>query len=140
MESVHTRSANGLLFVQIHDGDSLCEYGIAPDLLPIDKVEVWTHEFSERAVHSAILDEIRTVAKVPIAIAYITHKCFFRIPHLMVSLHTPSILRVTDIQGRLDESFVLTPNAFENLLIFTRKSSDRSNKISNTRSASFNFY
>jgi hypothetical protein len=104
--------------VRIHDSDSLCEYGITPDLLPIDELDVWVHEFSERAVHLAIGDAMQITAILPINLSLIAQKCFFRVPHLMVSLHTISILRVEDIKGKIDESFVLTPDTFESLLTF----------------------
>ncbi|UCH38287.1 MAG: hypothetical protein JSV76_03795 [Candidatus Bathyarchaeota archaeon] len=116
--SVHTRFVEDLLIVRIHDGDSLCEYGITPDLLPIDELDVWVHEFSERTVHLAIGDAMQITAILPITLSLIAQKCFFRVPHLMVSLHTISILRVEDIKGKIDESFVLAPDTFERLLTF----------------------
>lgn len=116
--SVHIRYVEDLLLVEIHDGHSLCEYGISPDLLPIDELDVWVHEFSERAVHSAIVDKINTITKLPVTISIIPQKCFFRVPHLMVSLHTLSILRVEDVNRTIDERFVLMPDVFENLLTF----------------------
>jgi hypothetical protein len=132
--SVHIRYVGDLLLVRIHDGHSLCEYGINPDLLPIDELDLWVHEFSEHAVHSAIVDEIHTITKLPITISLISQKCFFRVPHLMVSLHTLSILRVEDVTGTIDERFVLMPNAFETLLTFKGKCesteiSDRSSSV-----------
>jgi hypothetical protein len=117
----------------------MCDYGIAPDLVPIDEIDVWVHEFSERAVHLAIVDEMRIITKIPIAISFIPRKSFFRVPHLLVSLHTISILRIKNIQETIDERLVLTPDAFENLLIF--KGESECTEISNQDpTKSFMFY
>lgn len=96
-----------LLIVAIDDGESLHKYGIDTQFLPIDDLQMWTHEFSERTLH-----ELTQGGCLPIAITTVPGSILFRIHHLLVSLHTPSILRVVDENGVTLRRQVLHPDEF----------------------------
>lgn len=105
------RRENELLIVTIDDGESVHKYGVDTQFLPIDDVQMWTHEFSERTLH-----ELTQGGCLPIAIMTLPGSILFRIHHLLVSLHTPSILRIIDEQGITLRRQVLQPDEFANVI------------------------
>jgi hypothetical protein len=100
-----------LLIVAIDDGDGIHKYGVDTEFLPIDDVSMWTHEFSERTLH-----ELTHGGCLPIAITTLPGSILFRIHHLLVSLHTPSILRIVDESGATLRRQVLQPDEFANVI------------------------
>jgi hypothetical protein len=100
-----------LLIVAIDDGDSVHKYGVDTEFLPIDDLQMWTHEFSERTLH-----ELTHGGCLPISITMIPGSIRFRIHHLLVSLHTPSILRIVDDTGATLRRQVLAPDEFANMI------------------------
>jgi len=100
-----------LLIVAIDDGDSVHKYGVDTEFLPIDDLQMWTHEFSERTLH-----ELTHGGCLPIAITMIPGSIRFRIHHLLVSLHTPSILRIVDETGATLRRQVLDPDEFATMI------------------------
>ena len=103
----HAHREDQLLIVAIDDGDSIHKYGVDTEFLPIDDLQMWTHEFSERTLH-----ELTHGGCLPIAITTLPGSILFRIHHLMVSLHTPSIPRIVDETGATLRRLVLQPDAF----------------------------
>jgi len=72
---------------------------------------MWTHEFSEMTIH-----EITNGGHLPISITIFPTQIPFRIHHLMVSLHTPSIIRFVDGNGKTIKRKFLTPEEFDNMI------------------------
>jgi hypothetical protein len=112
VDSVNVRMDEGLTFVSIDDGKTHCEYGLTPNLIPIDEVDLWVHEFSELSIHNALINIQPTSMKIPISISIVAGQCLFRVPHLMVSFHTHSVLRVKRY-FEPDLRLVMTPEQFE---------------------------
>jgi hypothetical protein len=100
-----------ILIVAIDDGESIHKYGVDTEFLPIDDVQMWTHEFSERTLH-----ELTHGGCLPIAITTLPGAILFRIHHLLVSLHTPSILRIVDESGTTLRRQVLQPEEFADVI------------------------
>ena len=117
VHSVNVRVANGLTFIEIDDGTTRCEYGVAPDLIPVDEVDLWVHEFSELSIHTALIKIQPSTMKIPIAISIVPGQCLFRVPHLMVSFHTRSVLRIKRY-FESDLRLVMTPEQFECVIKF----------------------
>jgi hypothetical protein len=80
-----------LLIVAIDDGESIHKYGVDTEFLPIDD-------------------------GLPIAITTLPGAILFRIHHLLVSLHTPSILRIVDESGTTLRRQVLQPEEFADVI------------------------
>ena len=102
---------DSLLIVALDDGDSVHKSGVDTEFLPIDDLQMWTHEFSERTLH-----ELTHGGCLPISITTIPGSILFRIHHLLVSLHTPSILRVVDENAVTLQRQVLDPDAFAKMI------------------------
>lgn len=115
VHSVNARVPEELMFVEIDDGVTHCEYGIAPDLIPVDEVDLWVHEFSEFALYNAIRQEQPDQMCIPISISIVSFKCMFRVQHLMASLHTSSIIRIKR-NREPDLRIVMNPEQFENIV------------------------
>jgi hypothetical protein len=107
----HAHREDQLLIVAIDDGDSVHKYGVDTEFLAIDDFQMWTHEFSERTLH-----ELTHGGCLPIAISMIPGAILFRIHHLLVSLHTPSLLRIVDENGVTLRRHVLDPDEFAEMI------------------------
>lgn len=105
------RREQELIIVGFHDGEEYHEFGVDSEFIPIDDVDMWTHEFSERTVHRII-----SGGHLPISISIFPTQIPFRVHHLMVSLHTPSILRIEDENGVTIRRKLLMPEEFDRLI------------------------
>ena len=105
------RREQELIIVGIHDGEEYHEFGVDSEFMSIDDINMWTHEFSERTIH-----EITAGGHLPISISIFPTQIPFRIHHLMVSLHTTSILRIEDEDGNTISRRVMTPQEFNKLI------------------------
>lgn len=119
--SVNVRVAEGLTFIEIDDGVTRCEYGIAPDLLPVDEIDLWVHEFSEFALYTVLKRGQPNHMSIPISISIVPYKCMFRVQHLMVSLHTSSIIRIKR-NHKSDLRIVMNPEQLEGIVKFHGRS------------------
>ena len=106
-----TRRDQELIFVGFHDGKKYHEFGVDSEFIPIDNITMWTHEFSEMTLH-----EIIKGGHLPISISIFPTKILFRVHHLMVSLHTPSILRIEDEKGNTISRRFIAPEEFDKLI------------------------
>ena len=105
------RRERELIFVGFHDGEKYHEFGVDSEFIPIDVANMWTHEFSEMTIH-----EIIKGGHLPISISIFPTKILFRVHHLMVSLHTPSILRIEDENGNTVRRRLIAPEEFDKLI------------------------
>jgi len=107
----HVRREQELLIVGFHDGEKYHEFGVDSEFMSIDDVDMWTHEFSERTIHEKI-----NGGHLPISISIFPSQIPFRVHHLMVSLHTPSVLRIEDENGNTIRRRFLAPEEFDELI------------------------
>jgi hypothetical protein len=111
IEAPQVLREQGLILVRFHDDERYLEFGVDSEFMPIDDIEMWTHEFSERTIHYQT-----NGGNFPISISIFPSQIPFRIHHLMVSLHTPSIIRIEDEDGNTVERRYLTPEEFEKMI------------------------
>lgn len=105
------RREQGLVFVGFKVSERYKEFGVDSEFLPIDDINMWTHEFSEMTIH-----ELTSGGHLPISITIFPAQILFRIHHLMVSLHTPSIIRIEDESGKTVQRRFLTPEEFDKMI------------------------
>ena len=111
IEVPHVRKEQGLIFVEFRGGEKYHEFGVDSEFMSIDDVDMWTHEFSERTIGQKIMG-----GYLPISISIFPTQIPFRVHHLMVSLHTPSILRIEDEDGNTLRRKILSPDEFNKLI------------------------
>ena len=107
-----------LLLVRFHQDGRYLEYGVDSQFMPIDDIDMWTHEFSERTIHEQVIG-----GHLPISISIFPTEIIFRVHHLMVSLHTPSIIRIEDEDGNTVKRRLLSPEEFDRLIQWRGNSS-----------------
>ena len=106
-----TEREQELIIVGINDGESYHKFGIDTEFMPIDDLDMWTHEFSERTIH-----ELTNGGLLPVSMSIFPNQIFFRIHHMMVSLHTPSIIRIEDQNGNTLRRKLMKPEEFCKLI------------------------
>ena len=110
------RKEQGLMFVGFKVNEKYKIFGVDSEFLPIDDINMWTHEFSEMTIH-----ELTNGGNLPISMNIFPDQILFRIHHLMVSLHTPSIIRIEDESGKTVQRRFLTPEEFNNIINWNKK-------------------
>lgn len=116
IEAPQIRREQQLIFIRFHITEKYHEFGVDSEFMPIDDFDMWTHEFSEMTIH-----QITGGGHLPIAISIFPTQIPFRIHHLMVSLHTPSILRIEDEDGKTIKRRLLAPEEFYKLIKWRNK-------------------
>ena len=112
----HVRREQELIFVGFQDGEKYNEFGVDSEFIPIDDFNMWTHEFSERTIH-----ELTNGGSFPISISFFPAQILFRVHHLMVSLHTPSIIRIEDENGNTVKRRLMASEEFNKLIKWRNK-------------------
>jgi len=107
----NTRRELELIIVGFNVFEQYHEFGVDSEFIPIDDIDMWTHEFSEMTVH-----QLTKGGLFPISISIFPNQIPFRIHHLMVSLHTPSIIRIEDENGKTLTRKVLFPDEFDHMI------------------------
>ena len=111
IDTPQVRMEQELLIVGFNDGEKYHEFGVDSEFIPIDDVDMWTHEFSEMTIH-----KIMKGGYLPISISIFPTQILFRIHHLMVSLHTPSIIRIEDENGNTVRRMLIAPEEFDKMI------------------------
>ncbi len=84
-------------------------YGCVPDLIPLDNIYLWIHEFSEGTIKKVIGKRCSSLR---------LEKWNCSIPHFLVSLHTISVVnfRGGDENNYREDMVIYTPNIFSILV------------------------